>query len=82
MVNSEGTRGGITRQREPLKSGIHEKHKKEDGMKQSQRLLLTWLIEDETLFDRVGKYIGRRILQKRSTGRPRSFCLNSTRPDS
>ncbi len=58
MVNSEGTRGGITRQREPLKSGIHEKHKKEDGMKQSQRLLLTWLIEDETLFDRVGKYIG------------------------
>lgn len=31
--------------------------KKEDGMKQSQKLLLTWLIEDTSLFDKVGKYI-------------------------
>lgn len=27
-------------------------------MKQSQRLLLTWLIEDESLFDAVSSYIG------------------------
>ncbi|MDD6482808.1 MAG: DNA primase [Lachnospiraceae bacterium] len=40
---------GETVKKPPLKSGIHEK-KKEDGMKQSQKLLLTWLIEDTGLF--------------------------------
>ena len=52
VVRSEGTRGGITREREkvPLKSGINEQKKKEDGMRQSQKLFLTWLIEDERLF--------------------------------
>jgi DNA primase len=58
LVRSEGTRGGIARERRPLKSGIHENKKKEDGMKQSQRLLLTWLIEDPRLFDATEKYIG------------------------
>ena len=60
MVRSEGTRGGITREREkvPLKSGINEKKKKEDGMRQSQKLFLTWLIEDERLFVLTEDYIG------------------------
>ncbi len=40
-----------------LKSGIHGKKKKEDGMKQSQKLLLTWLAEDPGLFPVIGKYI-------------------------
>ena len=31
--------------------------KKEDGMKQSQKLLLTWLAQEEGLFDKVGAYI-------------------------
>jgi DNA primase len=30
---------------------------KEDGMKQSQKLLLTWLIEDTGLFEKIRKYI-------------------------
>ena len=34
--------------RTPLKSGVHEK--KEDGRKKSQKLLLTWLIEDTRMF--------------------------------
>lgn len=38
-----------------LKTGIHEK--REDGMKQSQKLLLTWLIENTGLFNKVKKYI-------------------------
>ena len=46
---------GITKAA-PLKSGIHEK-KKEDGMKQSQKLLLTWLIEDTRLFDSIKGWI-------------------------
>ncbi len=45
--------GGITERPAPLKSGIHENKKKEDGMKQSQKLLLTWLIEDTRLFGTV-----------------------------
>lgn len=31
--------------------------KKEDGMKQSQKLLLTWLIENTALFAKINKYI-------------------------
>lgn len=31
--------------------------KKEDGMKQSQKLLLTWLVQEEGLFDKIGAYI-------------------------
>ena len=57
VVRSEGTRGGLTREREraPLKSGVNDRKKKEDGMKQSQRLFLTWLIE--RLFDLTKGYI-------------------------
>ncbi|MCD8366207.1 MAG: DNA primase [Clostridiales bacterium] len=57
MVNRAGTRSGIAAEKKPLKSGVHENKKKEDGMKKSQRLLLTWLIEDPTLFERIGDYI-------------------------
>ena len=57
LVNHYGIQDGI--KREPLrkKTGIHENKKKEDGMKQSQKLLLTWLIEDKSLFEIVRKYI-------------------------
>ena len=54
---------GITKERTPLKSGVHEKNdrarglKKEDGMKQSQKLLLTWLIENTGLYQKIKKYI-------------------------
>ncbi|MCD8152893.1 MAG: DNA primase [Clostridiales bacterium] len=58
MVNRAGARGGIAAERKPLKSGVHENKKKEDGMKKSQRLLLMWLVEDPALFDRIGQYIG------------------------
>ncbi len=46
-----------------LKSGINEENtqrnglKKNDGMKQSQKLLLTWLIENTGLYQKVKKYI-------------------------
>ncbi|MCI8370826.1 MAG: DNA primase [Lachnospiraceae bacterium] len=39
------------------KSGIQKKTKKEDGRLYSQRLLLTWLIEDPALFDKIVPYI-------------------------
>lgn len=54
LVNQLGTRGGLVKERIPLKSGLHEKkHKKEDGMRQSQKLLLTWLIEYDNLYDKI-----------------------------
>jgi DNA primase len=39
------------------KSGVHENRKKDDGMKQSQKLLLTWLTQDTGLFSVVEPYI-------------------------
>ena len=57
LVNSMAMKGGIVKPQTKLKSGINEKNKKEDGMKQSQKLLLTWLIEDNSLFDRIKGHI-------------------------
>lgn len=50
LVNQQANRGGIVRET-PKKSGINENKKKEDGMKKSQKLLLTWLVEDNRLFE-------------------------------
>lgn len=59
MVKHHGTRGVYTtKEKTPLKSGIQKDKKKVDGMKQSQQLLLTWLIEDTRLFSVVESYIG------------------------
>ncbi len=60
LVLHMGTRVGIARETRPLKSGINEKHKKpgEDGMKQSQKLMITWLLEEPELFRLTEPYIG------------------------
>lgn len=58
LVLHQGTRAGLTREIRSLKSGINEKKKKEDGMKQSQKLMLTWLIEEPELFEEVSPYLG------------------------
>ncbi len=50
LVNQQANRGGIVREA-PKKSIVHENKKKEDGMKKSQKLLLTWLVEDNRLFE-------------------------------
>lgn len=57
LVNNLAVKGGITAKPTQLKSGIHENKKKEDGMKQSQKLLLTWLIENTKLFEQIGDLI-------------------------
>ena len=56
-VNNLAMKGGVVSKPTQLKSGIHENKKKEDGMKQSQKLLLTWLIEDNRLFGTVSNLI-------------------------
>ena len=57
LVNHLGTIGGVVREKPPLKSGVQEKKKKEDGMRQSQKLVLTWMIEEERLFQVICQYI-------------------------
>ena len=53
LVNNLAIKGGIVKAPAKLKTGINENKKKEDGMKQSQKLLLTWLIEDTKLFSKI-----------------------------
>ena len=53
LVNNLALKDGIVKAPAKLKSGINENKKKDDGMKQSQKLLLTWLIEDVRLFGKI-----------------------------
>ncbi len=55
-VNNLAMKGTVVNKPPQLKSGVQGK-KKEDGMKQSQKLLLTWLVEDDRLFKAVSAYI-------------------------
>ncbi len=58
LVYRMGTMEGMAKRDKPLKSFNQEKNrKKEDGMKQSQKLLLTWLASDTAWFHRLGPYI-------------------------
>ena len=57
LVNNLAMKSGGISKPTQLKSGVHENKKKEDGMKQSQKLLLTWLIEDTRLFKTVSSFI-------------------------
>lgn len=58
MVLNMGSRMGLRKEARQLKTGIHEKKKKEDGMKTSQKLMLTWLVEEPELFQVIKPYIG------------------------
>ncbi len=60
LVLHLGTRAGFGRGVRTLKSGVNENKKraKEDGIKQSQKLMLTWLIEMPELFEAVEGYLG------------------------
>ncbi len=57
LVNQMGAKGGIARQKAPLRANADERRKKEDGMRQSQKLLLTWMIEDERISGIIREYI-------------------------
>lgn len=48
--------GMATPARKP-KSGKNKDRDREDGIRKSQRILLTWLIEDEGIFNQISKYI-------------------------
>ena len=57
LVIHQGTLEGIVKRPTPLKSGIQEKKQQEDGMSKSQKLMLTWLIEEPELFETIEAYL-------------------------
>ncbi len=52
LVNQRAVQSGIVKPA-PLKTGVNEKKKREDGMRQSQKLILTWLIENTGLYAKI-----------------------------
>ena len=57
LVNNLALKGTVTPKPVQRTIGNQEHRKKEDGIKQSQKLLLTWLIEDSRLFGTVSSLI-------------------------
>lgn len=57
LVYHVGTKQGMAKPARPLRSAAGGNKKKEDGMKQSQKLLLTWLASENGLFQAVKRYI-------------------------
>ena len=74
MVNREAMRGAVPRREREEVVRPQKKREKEDGKKTSQRLLLTWLIEQKASMKRSALTFPRRILRIPFTGKwRRSF---------
>lgn len=58
LVVKTAVRTGLVKPVERPKSAVGRKSGKEDGVLKSQRLLLTWMIDDENIFRQVRKMIG------------------------
>lgn len=58
MVIKIGSQGGIIpRQTQPVRRMEPARKKKEDGIRQAEKILLTWMIEDGDIYDKVSEYI-------------------------
>ena len=57
MVNREAMRGAPPRREREEVVRPQKKREKEDGKKTSQRLLLTWIIEQKGLYEKISAYI-------------------------
>lgn len=58
MVVKYAAGGAAAAAYEKPRSGIHSKKEKDDGIKKTQRLLLTWLVDEPGAYAAVKKYIG------------------------
>ncbi len=58
LVVKTAVRTGLVKPVERPKSSVSRKSGKEDGVLKSQRLLLTWMIDDENIFRQVRRMIG------------------------
>ena len=57
LVKKTAIRAGMARPAIRPKTTAQKEKQKEDGVKKSQKLLLTWMIEEERLFRTIRKYI-------------------------
>lgn len=58
MVIRIGSQSGIIpRQTQPVGRMEPARKKKEDGIRQAEKILLTWMIEDGDIYDKVSEYI-------------------------
>ena len=58
MVIRIGSQGGIiTNNVNPVRRAEPVRKKKEDGVRQAEKILLTWMIEDGDIYDKVREYI-------------------------
>ena len=57
LVLSYATQTGLAKPVERPKSGIQKKNTPDEMRKKSQRLLLTWLVEEPSLYGKIKKYI-------------------------
>lgn len=57
LVNSYGAQTGLVKPAERPKSGVQKKNTPEEGVKKTQKLLLTWLVDEPKLYGQIKKYI-------------------------
>ncbi len=57
LVNGYAAKTGLVKPVERPKSGIQSKSTPQDNKKKSQRLLITWLTDEPTLYKKIEKYI-------------------------
>lgn len=57
LVGTYAAQTGLVRPVERPKSGIQKKNTAQEGVKRSQKLLLTWLVEQPQLYLKIKKYI-------------------------
>jgi DNA primase len=60
LVNRIGSQmvAGLNEPKEPKGEGARSRKGPEDGISKSQKLMLTWLIEDPSLFDKINGILG------------------------
>lgn len=57
-MGSIAAQTGLAKPVERPKSGIHKKTTPEENSKKTQRLLLTWLVEEPQLYKKIERFIG------------------------
>ena len=75
MVNHLGNRQGLIKPLERPKSGIQSKTTTQDAIMRSQGLLLTWLVEEKTVYSKIRKYISKEDFTQEPYGKVAEHLL-------
>lgn len=57
LVTGYAAQTGLAKPVERPRSGIHQKSKPEESARKSQRLLITWVTDEPSLYEKIKKYI-------------------------